>query len=358
STAPLSLYHNSSVIFHTANQPDTWDASGRHYPGTRYKSYTNYFAFQTSVAYLAFPVWFFTAKLGRDYLSLGPGYRSSVILSSDAPTLDQILIKTEQPNYKLLWFVAGLSRWYEYSRFLSGQRGEINLTKHLRLGSTMLVVWSPDSLQTKNALGYLNPLVPLYLEKSITGDDDNVLVGFDLTLYLKNLKLYGALLVDNYEFNTRPDRPPNCYGLTAGLYLPFRDWALRTEYSKITRYTYYHRIYHLAYTHYSVPLGHSLGPDADELYGRLEYYPQEHLRLAWVWLWVRRGDGNLGSVEHKTWDSQESPIRIFPSPPVRKYLTIGFEGIYFPSSRVEFKTGLYYEYREQKFMNFVSLSCF
>ncbi|MDW7988248.1 MAG: capsule assembly Wzi family protein, partial [candidate division WOR-3 bacterium] len=316
STAPISFYHLSWATFRMRRDADTWDPAGRHYPNTRYKSYTDYFAFETPVAYISFPMWFLKAKIGRDYLEIGPAYRSSVILSCVPLTLDQILIKAEAKNYKILWFVAGLSRWHEYQRYLSGQRGELSITRYFRLGGTMLVVWSPDSLQTRSFFGYLNPLVPLYLEKSITGDEDNVLMGLDLSLTLKNLKFYGALLIDNYEFNQQPNRPPNCYGLSYGIYLPYKNFALRSEYSKVTRYTYYHRIYHIAYTHYSVPLGHSLGPDADELFCQGEFYPHKTLRIALIGLLVRRGDGNRGSLEHKTWDANEIPIREFPSRPI------------------------------------------
>jgi hypothetical protein len=342
----ISFYHFSEVVFRRRYEADTLDPAGRHYPNTRYKSYQNFFAFETRQAYMRIPFSILTLQVGRDYLYLGPGYRSSVILANHLPSFDQIQLGVQEKDYSVLWFVAGLSRWDSYHRFLSGQRGEINITKHFRLGGTMLVVYSPDSLQTKNFLGYLNPLIPLYLEKSITGDDDNVLMALDFIWYLRTLKLYSAIMLDNFEFNRRTDRPPNCYCLTVGYYFPYHNCALRGEYSKITRYTYYHRIYHIAYTHYSVPIGHALGPDADELFLQGEYYPNSKLQILAQLSIIRRGDGNRGNLDNRSWEAGELVIREFPSGDVERRRLLGITVNYYPSSIFKISAGIYYDSRQ------------
>jgi hypothetical protein len=218
----------------------------------------------------------------------------------------------------------------------------------------MLTVFSFDSLQTKSFWGYLNPLIANYMEMHESGHDDNLLVGFDFVTYIKQSKIYGQLMIDNFEFNKRPTRPPNCYGLTLGTYLPINQFALRAEYSKITRYTYYHRILHTAYTSYSVPLGHSLGPDADELFLRFEYYPINKLRLDFVASLTRHGDGNHGSLDNKTWVDGKVRPATFPSEPVEKITLVGPEIYFQPRFDLTIQAGVYYN-NNKKLNSFLKL---
>ncbi|MEO0092387.1 MAG: capsule assembly Wzi family protein [candidate division WOR-3 bacterium] len=339
----ISLYNRYEMTFYNKKIPDTSDPAGLHVPGTRVKSSSNFMTFDLKEAYLSFPFYFMTIELGRDYLYFGPGYRSSVLLSDVAPSLEQIQLRTSVKNFKALWFCAGLSPWYYYHRFLSGQRLEISLGNIIRLGGTMLVVYSFDSLQTRGFWGYLNPIIPIYMEVANTGHDDNILFGLDFATYFVNTKFYGQLMLDNYEFNTRPNRPPNCYGLTLGIYHPYKQFALRAEYSKITRYTYYHRIYHIAYTQYSTPLGHAIGPDADEIFCKVDFYPLTTLRISLSATKIRTGEGNRGNLDNKTWDGVETPIRDFPSGTIEARTLIGPEIYFEPHPNFRLLSGLYLE---------------
>lgn len=358
----ISLYQNSDITYFVKKiyDSDSTDTHMPHVPGTRFTQSVQYLSlqehvrFDTKIAYIAFPLYFLTVELGRDYLYLGPGYRSSVLLSDIAPSIDQIQLRATGKTYKALWFCSALSPWYYYHRFLTGQRIEFNLGKHIKIGGTMLTVFSFDSLQTKSFWGYLNPLIANYMEMHESGHDDNLLVGFDFVTYIKQSKIYGQLMIDNFEFNKRPTRPPNCYGLTLGTYLPINQFALRAEYSKITRYTYYHRILHTAYTSYSVPLGHSLGPDADELFFRLEYYPINTLRLDLVADLTRRGDGNQGSLDNKTWVDGEVRPATFPSEPVEKITLVGPEIYFQPRFDLTIQAGVYYN-NNKKLNSFLKL---
>jgi hypothetical protein len=340
-SSKISFYNLFDLTFRRKNSPDTTDIAGIHFPGTRVKSYSNHVTMDFKQAYITCPFYFLTLQVGRDYLYFGPGYRSSVLLSDIAPSMDQIQLRAEKKNYKALWFCAALSPYNYFHRFLSGQRLEVSIGNNLRLGGSMLVIYSYDSSQTRGFFGYLNPIIPIYAEVSNTGHDDNILFGFDFSFYLKSVKFYGQLMLDNYEFNSRPNRPPNAYGLTLGTYVPINQFTLRTEYSKITRYTYYHRIYHIAYTQYSVPLGHALGPDADEIFCRFEYYPINTLCVSLVGTMTRRGDGNRGDLDNKTWDADEQPIREFPSGTIETSTLIGPEIYFQPRHDVRILGGIY-----------------
>lgn len=357
----ISLYHYSDVTyFHKAIYDSETTGAIIHVPGTRltysfhYLSLQSHLRFETKQAYIAFPLSFLTVEIGRDFLYFGPAYRSSVLLSDIAPSFDHIQLRADNKNYKALWFVCGLSPLYNYHRFLTGQRFEYNFGNFLRLGGTMLTVFSFDSLQTKGFWGYLNPLIPNFFELHDSGHDDNLLVGFDFATYIKHCKIYGQLMIDNFEFNKRPNRPPNLYGLTGGIYLPFNQFALRTEYSKITRYTYYHRILHIAYTSYSVPLGHSLGQDADEIFVRFEYYPIDKLQLNLVSTITRRGEGNQASLDNRTWVDGEVRPETFPSGLIEKTTLFGPEIYYHPICDLTIQAGLYYN-NDKKFNTFLKL---
>lgn len=121
-------------------------------------------------------------------------------------------------------------------------------------------------------------------------------------------------------------------------------------------YTYYHRIYHIAYTNYGTPIGHPLGPDADERKCEIAYALNENLLFKLFYSKVRRGKRNFGDVKNKTWDEGE-PINnfledkkendyFFPSFEIRllKYSFFNF-GYLFTNEKVKNKVYFRFVYR-------------
>ena len=299
-------------------------------PGTREHSWMGRALFEIPEAYMKFRIPWLDLELGRDFLYWGPGYRNSVMLSNTAPSLDQVQLTGTWSRFKLSYFTAALSPWKSYHRFVSGQRLEVNFWNRLMLGGAMLTGYSPDSAQTKTLYGYLNPLIPIYFELANSGHDDNFAAGADATLYLPSIKLYAQLLLDNYEFTWKWDTidnriPPNAYGLQFGLLAtPLPGFDFRAEYAKVTEYTYHHRIFQTALLQYDVPLGHALGPDADELFARLTWYPLSWGTVGIAASLTRRGDRNRGDYIHKTWIPDYGPRdRRFPTGIVEITLAAG-----------------------------------
>lgn len=323
----MAIYDRFEFTCFGESIPDVCDSAGSHVPGTRVHSWMNIATFQIEQAYLNFKLPWFIVQLGRDQLSFGPGKRKSVILADSAPALDMIQLKSNFRNLKLLGFTAALSRWGEKHRFLSGQRIELTLFSRIQLGGNMLVVHSPDSTQTKSFFGLVNPLIPLYFEEANSGHDDNFLVGWDITGYWLRAKVYSQLFLDNWEpLPSRAKKYPNAYCLKLGFYtvpIPLFDFSF--EYNKVTPYTYYHRIFHIAYTHYDIPLGNPLGPDADETYLAISFYPLKYLFPSFELCFTRRGERNRGDFTKKAWlNEEQSPIpEKFPSGIVEKSLAFG-----------------------------------
>jgi hypothetical protein len=317
-----------------------YDSSGfLHVPGFREHVYRRQGVFDIPEAYLRFRIPWLELDIGRQYEHWGPGYRSSTALSTTAPSLDLVRLTGDYRRFKLCAFTAALSPWQNRQRFLSAQRLEVNLWDRVLLAPSLHVVHSldPSSAQTKDLFGYINPLIPLYPEIANAGHDDNGLVALDVTGYLPYVKLYAQVMADNFEADVyNPVTPPNAIAWQAGLLaLPLPDMTLRYEYARVTNFTYYHRIPFIAYTNFDVPLGHTLGPDADEHFAELAWHP-------WIWgsaalrgTFTRRGDRNRGDWTNRVWipgDSTKYNVPEFPTGVVEQTLSIGPSLILVPNS--------------------------
>ncbi|UCG42854.1 MAG: hypothetical protein JSU73_13505 [candidate division WOR-3 bacterium] len=268
---------------------------------------------QVEHAYLAFKIPWLRLELGRDGFYWGPGYVSSVMLSDNAPTLDHVQLSARFRGFKFVSFTSYLSRWDAKPRFLPAQRLEISLWDCLTVGGAMMSVTSWDSVQPSSLGGIVNPLIPIHFESANGGQVDNLMVGWDAAVYLPRTKLYGQLFIDNYEFNTRRISP-NAVGLQAGAFwAPHLPIEARFEYARVTAFTYYHRKHYIMYENYLVPLGHEIGPDADQLYASARSVVLPSLRVG---LWgdlTRRGYFNRGDYLRRAFYEGEPLPEKFPA---------------------------------------------
>lgn len=304
-------------------------------------------------ANISFRLYYFYLLFGRTSLSFSPSPFHSVTLSDFGPPKDLFLLLGDFNKLRIIYFTAALSRHKEYLRFLSFQRAEFSF-KYFNLGFNIAVVHSPDSSQTKSFFGYLNPFIPIYFEVANSGHDDNFCAGFDFSLFLlKRVKLYYELFLDNIEYQKeRKKYLPNCYAYNLGfIFLLPLDLELKLEYTKIMPYTYYHRIYHIAYTNYGTPLGHPLGPDADELKGEITYYLNEKILFKIFANRERRGKYNSGDIKNKTWEEGD-PVNEFLKDKKETYLI-------FPSIEIRFlklsSFNFGYLFSKEKFKNKIYL---
>jgi hypothetical protein len=235
------------------------------------------------------------------------------MLDDDAPSLNNIQFVVGYPGFRFESFSAFLSRWQLRPRFLSAQRLEVSIARCVTLGGAMMAVASWDTLQPFELAGLMNPLLPVYFTCATLGHGDNFLIGWDATVYLPQTKVYAQLFLDNYEFNSRRDAP-NALGLQAGGYWASRlPVELRAEYTRVTAFTYFHRRHDLMYENWLVPLGHPLGPDADQAFGSLRYSPLEWLRFTLGADYTRRGFYNRGDFTRMSFYVGESLPAGFPS---------------------------------------------
>ncbi len=310
----FAFYERVEFTMFRPDSADIEDPAGIHVPGSRVHSWMEFATFEIEHAYLAFKIPWLRLEFGRDEFFWGPGYVSSCMLSDNAPSLDHVQLCASYRNFKFLSFTSYLSRWGLKHRFLSAQRLELSLFDRVTLGGALMNVYSWDSLQTRSLFGMMNPLIPIYLEVANSGHDDNFLVGWDAVVYLPRIKVYGQLFLDNYEFVAKEGQPCNAVGWqVGGFWAPNLGFEFRIEYARINPFTYYHRIYHIMYENWSVPLGHELGPDADQIHARLGFVPFAPLTVSLLGIHTRRGYYNRGNFERKTWHGGQLLPERFPA---------------------------------------------
>jgi len=185
-------------------------------------------------------------------------------------------------------------------------------------------VTSWDELQPRQLGGLVNPLIPIYLTAANTSMTDNLLVGWDAVYYLPRTKLYAQLFLDNYEFNTRKISP-NATGTQVGVYwAPNLPMEARLEYTRVTAFTYYHRVHYIMYENYLTTMGHPLGPDADQIFATVSTTPNGWLKVNIGADYTRRGYHNRGDYLRKSFkDTLDWPyLRQHDEFPTRGWDTI------------------------------------
>jgi hypothetical protein len=304
--AEFTMFHPDTI--------DIVDSAGKHVSGTRVGAWMDLGVFQIDHAYLAFRIPWLRLEFGRDKFRWGPGYVSSCMLSDHAPGLDHVQLCASYRDFKYLSFTSYLSRWGLKHRFLSAQRIEYSFLDRVTLGGALMSAYSWDSLQTRAFFGMMNPIIPVFFEVAGSGHDDNLLVGWDAVVHLPRCKAYGQLFMDNYEFVKREGQPPNAIAWQVGAYwVPDLPVSVRVEYSRVNPFTYYHRIHHIMYEQYGVPLGHRLGPDADQVYCRLGFVLWAPLDVGIVGAYTRRGYYNRGDFTRLSWYGGQPLPEQFPS---------------------------------------------
>ena len=138
-------------------------------------------------------------------------------------------------------------------------------------------------------------------------DDDvqtsraNLLISGDFELRMRqNLAFYGELMID--DFQPRYGLKSHLhwgskFGFQFGLYFvdPFsiNNMDLRVEYTFINQYSYTHKIPINVYTHLNRPIGHRIGPDADNFWIELRHQWTERISTVVSYDMERQGEQDI-----------------------------------------------------------------
>ncbi|HJU86246.1 MAG TPA: capsule assembly Wzi family protein, partial [Gemmatimonadota bacterium] len=291
---------------------------------------------------------------GRNELRLGQAGRSSSVFVSDSiPPIDQVRIDLVTGALRFTGMVGRLSG-DDQNRSLD-ERGETvpgslppppnerrNVDRILYLHR---VDWQPaDYLQvaiSEAALvtgidrgldaRYANLLIPFFVtqedEDESGGVDVDVMVNAEGVLLVPGARIWGNVFVQEFFIDAeKREDIGNQLAYKAGasmagdaLGLPAFDAGL--EYTRVDVFSYLHRGLNTNHTQFGVPLGASLGPDADMAQGWISWRPRPGLRLTVDAMLRRDGERGVETLESVT----EAGHPDFPSGVVQRERRWGVE---------------------------------
>lgn len=250
--------------------------------------------------YMKFKLPWFELQLGKDNLWWGPGHYGALLISDNSPSWDMLKLSASYDKFTFAYFT-GMLRSPLGDRYISGHRLEALITPRFRLGIHEVVVYG-----NRFELHYLNPVTIYFfatpaLEASSDSINDNMLPVLDFELLpLKNVKLYGELVVDDYQHPWDPKDVhnwANLFGVLLGIYytnpLGLNDTDLHVEYTFINQFCYTHLIPMNSYQNYGYVIGHWLGPDSDYFRFDVNRYFTDRLSLGISYELERHGEGSM-----------------------------------------------------------------
>ena len=254
-------------------------------------------------AYLKFNLPWFELQLGQDTLQWGPGYHDSLLISKNPLAMDMIKL---QANYESVTFTAFTGILEDMAedindKYISGHRVEGYFWDRLGFGISEVVVYG-----NRFEPGYLNPInIYLINEQPISradgrvgGSGDNVLMSVDMRFRpVDDFEIYGELMVDDGNPAANFKHWDTKFGILGGIYLtdPFGipDTDFHAEYAFINQYAYTHVNPVNVYKHFTTPIGHQIGSDADNLWLELRHRWTEKLETVFGYELERHGSGNI-----------------------------------------------------------------
>ena len=238
-------------------------------------------------------------QIGREALNIGYGYGDKLVLNGKNPALDFIQFNL---NYGIAHFTSihastvgefSLNQNDRYTKYWAFNRLRLAFPNLFDVGIGESIVYSGRGIE----VAYLTPMgFYKFIEMSLQ-DRDNGNLYFDFRSdFLKNFEVQATFLLDeNILSNLQNlDRYSNktAYQLGFMWYEAFTipNLSLTAEYTKIRPYVYSHINRENTYTAFGMPLGHPIGPNADELLARLNYNLNEYTRLSLDYRHIRKGE--------------------------------------------------------------------
>ena len=253
--------------------------------------------------YMKFNLPWFELQLGQDTLQWGPGYHDSLLVSKNPLAMDMIKL---QAHYEPVTFTAFTGILEDMSpdinqKYISGHRAEGYFWNRFGFGISEVVVYG-----NRFEPGYLNPFnIYLISEQPISradgrvpGSGDNVLMSVDMRLRpVDNFEIYGELMVDDGNPAVSFKHWDTKFGILGGMYLtdPFgmADTDFQVEYAFINQYAYTHVNPVNVYKHFTTPIGHQIGSDADNLWLEMRRRWTGKLETVFGYELERHGSGDI-----------------------------------------------------------------
>lgn len=258
-----------------------------------YNVFEGYLRYQTKTNWLGL-------TFGRSPLNNGLGYIDKLYLANNTVAFDfgRLDIKYKAVSYT---FTYGSINGDSVNRPLSSKNIaahslNINFSNSFRLGFWESVIISEQPF----SFTYLNPVSFLTSADLGIGEDqtteNNTIIGIEMEVNpTKNLSFQSSLLIDDLTFGTlgkNDSLNENKFGWQlGGLWTSRFNFIVAAEYTHLDPFVYSHRSNKSTYTNYSLPLGHSLPPNSDEIALKFMYEPGSRLKVILKYQHQRSGEG-------------------------------------------------------------------
>lgn len=266
---------------------------------------------------------------GRASLALGPGRGSSVFLSDSAPAIDQLKLELHSGPVRFTGMIGRLSEdpqnrtLDEDGRTRVGtmppETGRVDVIRNLylhrfelRLSHIAQVALTEAAVVAGIDRGfearYANMIIPFVLTQEDEDEpgEPNVNVVADVQgvfTAIPNVQLYGDWFAQTF-FLLDPDKREefgNQFAWRAGVKWARPFGLARTEvgaeYTRADVFMYLHRGLNTNWATFGVPLGSTLGPDADQGVAWLDHWIDPTLRLTFEALARREGVRDIETLE-------------------------------------------------------------
>ena len=265
--------------------------------GKNFDTYEGYLRYQTETRWLALTV-------GREALYQGNGYIDRLYLSNNTVPFDFIKLDLAGGMFRYTFFYGSLKgdslgKEIRYKNIAS-HKVDLILSNKFRVGFWESVTISDNPF----SFTFLNPVSFITSADlntgSITSDNNNALMGFDFEVVpVKNLAFQGSLMIDDLKLSTlfknELETDVNKFGYQAGIIwnnaftVPTLTAAI--EYTRLDPFLYSHWTNKSQYTHWNMPLGHSMQPNSDQIAVKFTYFPYHRLRFDISYLHQRHAEG-------------------------------------------------------------------
>jgi hypothetical protein len=328
----LFFYSNNRASYEDSTEPlPLW---------TPYLDRSRYPWEAISDSYLVLRLPWADIQMGKDAILWGPGYHGVVGLAGVDPTFDTIKLPVEVWKIKftsILGFLRDdLGKQYRSDivrKYISAHRIEV------KPFSGFCIAWQEAYVYAENLhIELLNPIMPYQMAEDYLGDIGNNTMEGDVDICLiPKTRLYASLFLDDLH----SDKNPFTYGgfrwaALCGFLIadPFGidDTDFRAEYARVEPWTYPHKgiiqnpPIPTSYKHFNTPLGHWIGPNADDLFFEINHFFSKDMQAKLSYSRIRKGEigGSLYDYSNEAMTSEKH----FLGGIVEKTQTLMLEMIY------------------------------
>ena len=297
---------------------------------------SNFDTYEGYVRYRAKEDWL-SLMVGKEALYTGFGYIDKLFLSSNTVPFSYIKLDLKYKSlhyYFLYGTVKGDSLGRDIrSKTIASHRLNMNFSKAFRVGFFESIVASDRPFD----FTFLNPFSFLRSADYNAGENqpknnNNAMIGFDMEVIpIKKLSFQASMLIDDLNFSrlfggTYSDGSPaldNKFAWQIGalwtdvFWIPNLTGAL--EYTRLNPFVYTHQSNKSEYTNWTLPLGHDLPPNSDEIALKLSYDVTHRLNLSLLYQKQRSANGIIirndtlimnygGNIERGDWAKGQDAI--------------------------------------------------